>query len=224
MTFLALVQQFYREMGYSGVVPTTVVSQTSQKRKAVDWIAEAEYLINTRWADWMYLWTQWSQGTTSGTANYSAPSDIGTWDKESFYLNYTADTYQQLTYIPYKEWREDWRQGTKTNTLPDQFTILPDKSITLEAPPDDSYTLTADYWKSPTKMTTDTETSPIPDRFERIIIVRAKLIHAEHFGDMPLYQQALLEYNELLDRLEADQLPDRYDRHSQAMDQTIVVE
>lgn len=223
MTFLQLVQQFFREIGYSGVVPTTVVSQTKQKKNCVDWIAEADYLINTRWADWNYLWKQWSRSTVVGTANYAAPSDIATWDKESFYLNYTADTHTQLSYLPYKEWREVYRQGTKTNALPDVFTILPDKSVTLEAPPDAIYTLTSDYWKAATKMSADTDTPEMPTEFQRIIVVRAKLIHAEFHGDQSLYQLALVEYNELLDRLEADQLPDRYDRHSEAMATDIMV-
>lgn len=224
MTFLQLVQQFYREMGYSGPAPTTVVGQTSQKRKAVDWIAEADFLINSRWVDWDYMWSQWTQATVSGTANYAAPADIGTWDKESFYLNYTSDSYAKLNYISYKEWREQYRQGTQTNDEPNLFTVLPDKSITLQSPPDGIYTIYADYWKEPTKMTADADTPEMPDRFQRIIIVRAKIIHAEHFENQMLYQQAIMEYGELLERLEADQLPDRYDMHSQSLNMDIVVE
>lgn len=224
MTFLSSVQQFYREMGYSGAVPSTVVGQTSQKRKAVDWVAEAAYLIDSRWFDWDYMWAQHSVATAPGTANYSAPSDLGTWDTESFYLNYSANTHQHLDYIPYKQWRKEYRQGTKTNALPDMFTVLPDKTVTLEAPPDAVYTLTADYWKEPTKMTADADTPAMPDKFERIIVVRAKVLHAEHFGDQGLMQVALGEYAELLDRLEADQLPDRHDRLSESAGQTIVVQ
>lgn len=223
-TFLTLVQDFYREMGYSGTVPSTVVSQSSQKRKAVDWIAKAEYQINTKWFDWNFLWTQWSRSTVAGTANYAAPSDIGTWDLESVYLDYTADSYQNLDYITYKEWRRDYRNGTKSNALSDSFTILPDKSITLEPPPDAVYSLSADYWKAPTRMTVDASQTPIPAQFERIIIVRAKFFHYDHFADGNIPPAVMGEYGDLMDKLEADQLPDRPDRLSEQQEMTITVE
>lgn len=226
-TFLQLVQQLYRELGLSGTVPTTVVFQTNIRRRAVDWIAEADYETQSKWNDWNFMWAQWSTGTVTGTANYAAPTSpaVGRYDVESFYIDRISDDFQHLSVIPYKDWRRDYRNGVKTNGLPEMFTILPDKSVTLEPPPDSSsYTLTADYWKKPTKMTVDADTSEVPVEFERIIIARAKVMYAEHFKDLEMLQMAGAEYATLLKQLEAAELPDRQDRVSQATELVIQVQ
>lgn len=223
-TFLQLVETFFYESGFSGVAPTTVVNQTAQKKKSVDYVAESEYLICTRWADWDFLWKQWTQATAVGTAFYTPPTDLGTFDKDSFYLNYTSDSHIKLTWTPYKQWRSLYRQGTKTNAEPDIVTMLPDRTkVYLEAPPNAIFSMTADYWRKSTKMAADANVTLIPAEFERIVIERAKMMKAKRYKDKEGYQLALIEYNELLKGLEANYLPDRQDTMSQS-DNPMVIE
>lgn len=223
-TFLALVQQFYKyEVGFSGAAPTTVVNQQNQRGKAVYFIAEADYQIQTRWLDWDFMWEQWSRATEVGTATYSAPTDLRTFDKESFWLDYTTDSAQNLDYLPYKVWRRHFGDGSKTNALPDQYTVKPDGTVLLESPPDAIYTLTADYWKKAVKMTADTDTSNIPVDFERIILARAKMMYAEHFKDPEMLRTSAPEYGSMLKKLESSELPERNDRESQSIGDPIMV-
>jgi hypothetical protein len=224
-TFLQLVQQTYRELGLTGPVPTTVIAQSNIRRKVVDWVAGADYAIQTLWSDWNFMWAQYSKGTEVGVANYAAPTDLARWDVDSFWIDYNTDDAQKLAYIKYKDWRETLRQGVLDNNLASLVTVLPDKSITLDVPADSaSNTITADYWKKATKMSADASTSPIPVDLERIIICRAKLFYGEAYKDMEVLQIAGAEYNSILQLLEDRELPDRNDRMSQAPDMVIVVE
>jgi hypothetical protein len=167
--------------------------------------------------------SQHSDNTIDSTRSYSKPSGLGTWDKDSFYLDYTEDDYQHLTEIPYTVWRESFRQGTQTTGKPDHFIITPAGNIYLEPIPDGAYALTADYWKAPTRMTTNTSTSAIPGRFERIIIAQAKIYYAEHEEFPSVLELATNEYNDLLRRLESAELNGFEPiRRSQAVDINMV--
>lgn len=207
MTFLQLVQQLYRELKFSGTVPSSVSGQTGQKNEVCFWIAEADKQIQTLWSDWNFLWRQWEHSTVVGTANYSNTNTVGMWDNDSFVLDYDTDTYYTLKYMDYRNWRDTLRNGSKTNTVPRYVTVLPDKSIIIDPPPDDVYTITADYWIAPEKMENDSDTSVIPVKFERIIIARAKMMYAEAYEDNSLAQAAGAEYSLLLSKLQGEEHP-----------------
>jgi hypothetical protein len=147
-----------------------------------------------------------------GTAAVAAPADIGTWDTESFYLNYSLATNKKLRVLDYKDWRSKYRQGVKTNSKPDYVAIKPDQSLILESPPDAIYSLTADYWKRPAKMTVNTSTSPIPEEYERVIVARAKMYYAEYEAAPEIMGTAQVEYDDLLDKLEAKYLSNQSGR------------
>ena len=95
----------------------------------------------------------------------------------------------------------------QTNQKPDSVVILPDLSLRLQSPPDDVYSLTGDYWKRPAKMTANGDTSPIPEEYERIIVARAKIMYAESEGAPEVLASAQIEFDDLLDKLEAKYLP-----------------
>jgi hypothetical protein len=206
-TYLALCQKFRQEVGVSGTGPAAVTSQTGMYAKIVEWIADADEDICSQYLDWGFLWTQWETSTIIGTKDYSAPSDFGMWDEESFYLDSTSSTYRQLKIMDYWYWRENHRNGTKTNDKPSFVVIRPDKAIIIESPPDAVYTLTADYYKTETRMTVNTDTSPIPSKFDRIIIARAKIYYAEHEDAPEVMNGAVNEYRDLMNRLESLYLP-----------------
>lgn len=205
-TYLELCQKMVRDLGLSNDI-STVVSQTGMNRKIVDWVADADEVIQTLWEDWNFLWAQFSTTTISGVREYSKPADFGTWDLDSFYLDYISDDYQHLIPMDYIEWRRNYRQGTQSASKPTYFILTPENNIYLHEIPDDAYTLTADYWKAPTRLSANTDTSAIPTRFERIIIARAKIYYAEHEEFPAVLELASSEYKSLLDKLEAAELP-----------------
>jgi|GEM_PF-1287130 len=207
-TFLELCQQTRRGVKLPGTGPSSVTSQTGQIERIVEFVAEADRETQARWFDWDFLLvTTWSTSTAIGTAAAAAPSDLGTWDEGSFYLDYTLSTNQKLPVLNYKNWRSVYRQGVKINAKPSNIVIKPDLSLILEAPPDAVYSLSAEYWKLPVKMTANGDTSPIPEEYERIIVARAKMMYAETHGASATLVASQVDYDDLLDKLESKYLP-----------------
>ena len=223
-TYLALCQKFIRDLGMSNSI-STVESQTGMNRKIVDWIADADEDIQTKWTDWNFLHSTHSVNTIVGTRSYSAPSDLGEWDRNSFYLDYSTDDYQHLSEIDYTDFRDNFGPGTHTNSKPDSFVITPSGAVYLEPIPDAVYALTADYWATPTRLSGNTDESAIPTRFERVILARAKIYYAEHEEFTNVYNLAMAEFDDLMEKLEADQLPGfhRARRKSRNNDMDLVI-
>ena len=212
-TFLQLCQTMRRECGITSTGPAAVTSQTGVLEKVVNWVADADVEIQSRWFDWDFLHVStWNHNTIANVPTVAAPADLGVWDQESFYLDYSTANHKQLSVIDYKTWRRDLRQGVKTNQKPDAVIILPDQSLRLESPPDAVYALTADYWKRPVRMTANSATSPVPEEYERIIVARAKIAYAESQGAPEVLMSAQIEYDDLLDKLESKYLPNQGSR------------
>lgn len=225
MTYLELCQKMIRDLGL-GVDISTVAGQTGMQKKITDWVADADEAVQTLWTDWQFLWSQNSTTTIASTLAYAPPSDWGEWDYNSFYLDYTTDDYVHLTEMDYLVWRETCRNGTQTNDKPSQFIIAPDNNIYLDPIPDDAYTLTSDYWATPTRLSADSDSSAIPGRFQRIILAQAKIYYAEHDEFPAVLELASSEYRDLIRRLEAAELPGgaRAERRSDASHLNLVIQ
>lgn len=208
-TFLSLLTTTYREAGISAASPASVVNQVGITNLLANLVADAAYDIETIWSDWDFLWYQWSESTISGTSEYSGPSDLGNFDMESFYLNYTSDSYVKLRRMDYRVWRSSHRNGTQTTSTPAYFIITPDNSVILHPVPNAVFTLTADYWKTPTRLAANTDTSPIPSRFDRAIIELAKMRYGENRGVNELVINSQANFQTWLKKLEGDQLSTR---------------
>lgn len=209
MNFLQLVNQTKLELGVEGAALVTVSSQTGMPGKLVSWVAQADSYIQALHFDWDFLWKQFAVSTQIGISAYSRPSDLGLWDRESFWLDYSLATSTKLRVFEYRKYRDQIRPGVKTNARPTVVTIKPDKNLVLDPPPDAVYSMTADYWQKPVVMADSTDTSLIPEQYHRVIIARAKLFYAEEEEVATLRQDALAEYLEQLDKLEAHQLPEQ---------------
>lgn len=220
MNYLQLCQQLRREVGTagSGSIPSAVTSQTGMNEKLVNWIADACYQIESLHWDWNFLWSQFSVATVAGNAEPTVPVDLGVWDEDSFYLNYTLATNKKLSKLDYRQWRATYRQGVQTNRKPSFVVVKPDNQIRLHPAPDDAYTLTADYWARPTRLSANTDEPAIPEQFQRCIVVLAKIYFAEEEEIPSLMQAASMELYGvpgrpgLLAHLESHELPDQKGR------------
>ena len=212
-TYLVLCQKFRRECGIAGSGPSAVTNQTGMMQKICDWIADAEENIKSKWQDWDFLLKEFTHTTTAGTKDISRPSDFGMWDMNSFYLNYTSDSYKKLTEYDYKRWRNNDRLGTQTNQEPDFIIRKPNGDLILHGPPDDAYSLTADYYGiglstgSGNRFSANSDVSYIPTKFDRLILMEAKMMWAIHEEAMNEYKAAQIEYDKLMNQMESQYLP-----------------
>ena len=78
--------------------------------------------------------------------------------------------------------------------------------------PNSATNVTAEYWKTPAVLSASDDEPVIPTRFQRIIICRAKIYYAEQNDAAEVMGSSISEFNDLLGKLEADQLPSQRDR------------
>lgn len=229
---MQLCDDLRREVGAGNTAITTITGLTGAYAQIAEWIADADLQIQHRWADWNFLWTEFSAFTlTSGTREYSLSdlsiTDMGSWDRDSFIINPTADDFNKLKELDYYEWRNSQKLGSGPQSAqdrPTRFVIKPDNAVVFYPTPNaaTTYTFIADYWKTATRLSGDAATSNIPEKFERIILVRAKFMYWE-FEEMQPPQQAIDEYAELTLQLESAELPDHHWSRQTRYDQDFVV-
>ena len=222
-TFKELVNRTIQECGISGGDVASVTGQTGIRLKAVTWVAEADLYIQRLFRDWNFLHTSHSDTTINNTKDYTKPTSHGLWDVDSFYLDYTTADYVALRQYSYEEWRSKLGAGVQSTNTPSYFIIKPNKDIILYPTPDAAYALTADYWKLPTKLSDNTDTSDIPEHFEDIIVHRAKILYAQHEEAADMLQVARQEYELALMDLKANEAPGHSGMNLATVDATVQV-
>jgi len=217
-TYLVLCQDMARDVGIPGTGPSSVdASGLSEEEIAVvRYVAQANLDIQSRWFDWGFLWSEASLSASSGTSTLTSPTDLAKWKLDSIVWDKTSDDYLILEYMAWNEYRTIYKYGTIDSDIPEVFSVKPDNVLDLYPTPNSATTVSAEYWATPTALTTDSQVSIIPARFHKIIISRAKMYYAENEDAPEIMAGALAEFEDLLDKLEADQLPRQQNRRFSA--------
>ena len=211
-TYIELCQDMAREVGIPGTGPSTVTPTAEDEADVVRYIKDANTDICSMWFNWDFLWSEYSTTTVASTSTITSPSDLAQWNIDSVVYAPTSENWQPLTYVGWREYREDYKYGTVDTGVPEFFSVKPDNVIDLYPTPNAATTLTAEYWATPTTLSSSSDTPVIPTRFQRIIICRAKVYYAEQNDAAEVMGSAISEFNDLLGKLEADQLPSQRDR------------
>lgn len=206
-TYLQLCQYVAAQANITGDGLSGVTNQTGDYARVVRWVADADESIQLAFSDWKFLWKQWTQAVTANDNDYAVPTDLGVFDLESFYMDYSTDSYQWLEYKPYEEYRIDDRNGTVATGDPTEFTIRPDNAYVILIPkPTENGSLTADYWKKPTRLAANSDESAIPSRFHRLIEIEALALYAAEREANVFIERFAIERAELWAKLKAAQL------------------
>jgi len=218
-TYVELCQDMARDVGIPGTGPSAVgASALSEEENAVvRYVKQADQDIQSRWFDWDFLWTEASITAISGTStltssNTGFPSDLGNWKIDSFVWDKTSDDYLILEFMRWNEYRDIYKYGTIDSDIPEVYAIKPNNTLDLYPTPNAATVVSSEYWATPTVLTSDDDISAIPPRFHKIIIARAKMYYAENEDAPEIMAGALAEFEDLLDKLEADQLPRQKNR------------
>lgn len=210
MDYLQLCQRFVREIGIAGGGsdnPPAVTGQTGELNNVIEWIADAEEQINNQTLDWKYLWAEYSQALSISVQDPPNPSSprARAWLKDSFWLDRFGTNQKRLTFKPWS----DFRQLSAVPSQPLRITTRPNGNLRLDAPMTKALTLTAEYYKAPTRLANNTDTPAMPAEYHRIIICRAAVIYGGREDAPEVVHQYETEYIEILDKLERDQKPQR---------------
>tara|TARA_R110002020_G_scaffold475930_1_gene714605 strand:+ start:1606 stop:2310 length:705 start_codon:yes stop_codon:yes gene_type:complete len=216
-----------RDVGIPGTGPSSVTASTlsEEENAVVRYVKQADQDIQSRWFDWDFLWDTATMTTITGTATLSTtntgtvtgtggsfPSDLGNWNLGSVVWDPTSESYQILEYEPWNEYRENYKYGTVDSDIPEVFSVQPNNSLDFYPTPSSATVVKAEYWKVPVVLSDDADISAIPPRFHKIIIARAKMYYAENEDAPEIMAGSLAEFEDLLDKLEADQLPRQKNR------------
>lgn len=225
MTALEIAKLVRQECGIAGAnSPASFTGQTGEMKRVVDWVTQADLYIQSLETDWRFLWSQFTVNTVAGTAGYAVPTDFDEWDPASFYLDYTTDDYVELeVFHDYRAWRKQYRQGVKANEIPSRLVILPDDSLILDNPPDDVYSLTADYYRKPIALAADADEPPYPARYHRLVVARAKRMYAAYEDAPEILEESENEFKMIYPRFEASQLSGQKGRYNADFAEDMVV-
>jgi len=211
MTFLEMCELLREECGIAGTI-VTVSGQTGMHKRLIGYIQKANRKIQSRKANWKFLWAEWLQVLTGGELN--PPDGLGMFDQTSFWVDAGTDDAFPLEYVDYKKWRDYLRHQQNEPGQPIYVTIKPNGKVVISPSPNSDYTaknLTADYWRSPIELVSNSQISPIPLAFHQAIVAQAKVYWAEYSHDTGRYNSASLEHEQLYAELKAHSLPGNED-------------
>ncbi|MGC8536710.1 MAG: hypothetical protein ACP5QR_14455 [Rhizomicrobium sp.] len=223
MNFLQLCQRMVTECGVSGTLSTTL-NQVGEQARIVNWVNQGWLETQLEHDDWKFMRSSVLLGggasfaTVAGQANYQlgtgsgtvgiAAADFGKWDPRSFRLFTTSVGYFNewfLDWITFEEWRDSYMLGAMRNvqTRSVAVAIGPDKSVCLGPPPNNEYTVTADYYTAPTQMSADTDLpTGLPDQYHMIIIYKAMQFYAAYEAAPEVQERGDAGYARMLAQLE----------------------
>ena len=220
-TYLQLCQNMARDIGIPGSGPSSVTSTSlsEEENSVVRYVKEADLDVQRRWFDWSFLWTEVTMTSASGTSTLTSPTDLANWNVDKIIWDKDSDDNQQLEYMEWGAYFDSYKVGTIDSSVPEVFSVKPTNVLDLYPTPNSNTSVYGQYWKVPTELSTDSQISEIPPRFHKIIISRAKMYYAENEDAPEILAGSLAEFEDLLDKLEADQLPSQKNRRfSKAQD------
>ncbi len=227
-TYLELCQDLRREVGAAGTGPTSVVDQTGEYARLVNYIIHADEYVNNLHQDWDYLWAEKEFPLVSGQDTYSLADlsltgEVRRWRPDEAVFNPTSDDYVEMTFRSWRQFKGLYRLGAKSSGDPVIWTQRPDKTIEYDTLPDDTTTVRHGYYKVRTLLAADTDVPMMPAQHHRIIVLYAKLLYGEYENAPTVLAGASAEYDRYLVQLRADELPEQEHQSASERSEQIVV-
>ena len=203
-----------RDIGIPGTGPSSVTASdlSEEELAVVRYIKNADLDIQRRWFNWDYLWSESTITPSVGVSTLTSPADLGNWKLDSIVFSKATDDYQQLDFMDWEPYRLEYKLGVIDSGTPEVFSIKPDNVIDVWPTPDSTTTISTEYYRVPTELAADSDISSIPPRFHNMIIARAKIYYGENEDAPEILSGALASFEDLLDKLESDQLPGQKNR------------
>jgi len=218
MTFLELVNRTKQECGISGADLSTVLNQTGEARRLVNWVSQAWADIQNARQDWDFMKQSVIFDTVAGKQSYLPGVDINItnfkkWENDSFrmYLK-SAGIGTEITlsqYYDHNQFRDFYLVGSRrlVTGRPIYVTIWPDKSLYFGFIPNDVYTATAQYWIKAQILALDNDTPNLPDDYHMLIVYKAMMKYGMFESAAEQIAAAKEEYAPMFSKLVADHTP-----------------
>lgn len=216
-SFLQLCQALREEAGISGTGPASVVNQTGEMRRIVNWINRAYVAIQTLDPTWNFMRPAFAFQTIADTAEYLPSAvnitDHGTWKTDSLRCYNTAagpNDEQWLVYYEWDEFRDLFVFGGMRNSKgrPISFSVKPDQSLVFYPVPDGEYTIVGERRRQAAPMANNGDVPVLPADLHDIIMWRALMYYAVYESAPELHAEGQSEYSRMLRELRRRELPE----------------
>jgi len=214
---LELCQSLRELAGIRGTGPSTVVGQTGEMLRVVNWIKKSWVDIQNLHKSWTFLINDLAFTTAASKGDYTLAdmnaSNLRQLDLKSLRCEITSMGFRNRQFMEDWDWdqfRNLYRFNNLTEGRPIRFSVDPkDRSLCLAAIPDATgYTITGRYWSKPIEFTADADVPAIPEQYHMLIVYWALSKYAGYESAPEAKQEALENKARMLSALEADQLPD----------------
>lgn len=226
MNFLQMCQSAARECGVSGSGPTTVVGQTGELGRIVNWVALAHLTdVESAHVDWGWMKRDCSFITVNLQAEYPAETaspggcgisagTFGVWIRNRF-KNYPTSVGNigeiEMGYITYDQWRDNYQYGATryTPTRPMDCGFAPDQTTLIVGPVAASgYTITGQYYRAPLALLVDADTPEYPVPFHMLAVYKAMMYYGAYEAAPEVYNRGEAQFLSMMTRLNVIRMPE----------------
>lgn len=214
-SYLELCVKFRKLVGISGSGPSAVTGQSGMNEKITIWVADADEWVQRRWEDWSFmLEPKVVISATAASSTFTLATlgitNLARWRKSTFVRDPGTSDMTKLDYsMSYTDYlkSDEYLGEEQTGEIEKVIIRTTDDAVIFYPTPEATTTVWAAYYKKVTRLSANGSVSPIPVRFEDIILNRAKMYYAEHLEDVSLYQIAEKAMTDDLFRLESKYAP-----------------
>lgn len=216
MNFLQICQQVRELSGISGVGPTSVLNQSGEMLRIVNWVKSSWIDVQNISPYWNWMYRPFSFTTTTNQQAYTLAQmgtpDLRRLDNDSLRSYVTSAGIANEEYMQYWNWLEFYDvylYGQTQFGKPYMFAVDPQqKNLNLALVPDSTgYTIRGRYWQVPQEFVNNDDEPGLPSEYHMIIVYRALMKYAGYANAPEQKQEAIENYYRLLTALQNDQLP-----------------
>jgi len=214
MNYLALCKRLRQEAGLSGTGPASVLEQTGEMLRVVDWIDGAYEDVQNLHNSWRFLRTDFDFSTIASTSEYTPAAagldDHASWIKEDLRLYSSVADEDFLEYCPWDEFRTTYQFGSRRTQeeRPKVVTVKPDNSLRFWPIPDAVYTVDGEYYKAAESMSANDDEPNFPARLHMILVWKGLMYYGTWAAAEESYARGEREYNRVKALLEFSELED----------------
>lgn len=227
MNFLQLVDQVAEECGVSGGGPSTVVSQSGELKRLVDWTAQAYTEIQNRFPNWKWMRSTFTVNTVAHTDSYAfgaVTDDLTSQPIARFKWWWVDDgdtpakCYPQasgvsgqkyLIWLPWEYFKQLYKFGPQQTHYgpPVHVSVDPQRNLVLGPNPDGIYVIQGDFQRGAQSLAADADTPDMPSDYHYAIVYRAMLKYGVYEAAGEVIARAREEGARIMRQLEQNQLP-----------------
>jgi hypothetical protein len=221
MTLVQLVERLRQETGTAGNVISTVVGLEKERKRLLDWVVASWEEIQLEAENWDFLRKAVTFNTVAGQQQYHVGagldidvSDFGEWRRDSFrsYLSSAGVGTEVILshYYDYSDFRDYYLLGSRKLVTGRPLFIAAnpsDRSLLLGFTPDDVYTVSGEYYRTPQLLTADADEPLMPVRYHMAIVYKAMIKYGMYEAAQEQITAGQEQYAKLFNRLVIDQTP-----------------